>query len=231
MTYTTIFFDLDDTLYPASSGLWREIRRRMGLYMVERLGLPADQVDAIRQHYFQTYGTTLRGLQQFYPVNTDDYLAFVHDLPLASYLQPAPALRPLLLGLPQQRWILTNADQAHAERVLKTLQLCDCFAGIIDVRRLNFFNKPDPNAYRLALDLVGSPAPQECIMLDDSAANLAPANQLGMTTVWVNQEHLTSALFLNARSPHYEIEQLNELRQVLPRLGQAQAAAELRKVC
>ena len=43
---TTLFFDLDDTLYPSASGLWEAIRQRMTTYMEERLGFSADEVDA-----------------------------------------------------------------------------------------------------------------------------------------------------------------------------------------
>jgi putative hydrolase of the HAD superfamily len=89
MSYTTLFFDLDDTLYSPKNGLWLAIRERMGEYMAERLGLPRDEIPAIRHLYYTTYGTTLRGLQRHYQVDSDDYLAYVHDLPLERYLQPA----------------------------------------------------------------------------------------------------------------------------------------------
>ena len=82
MNFSTLFFDLDDTLYPNNTGLWEAIRERMALYMSERLGLPREQVQTLRKTYFQTYGTTLRGLQLHHEVDVDDYLAFVHDLPL-----------------------------------------------------------------------------------------------------------------------------------------------------
>ncbi|MEU4203873.1 HAD-IA family hydrolase [Streptomyces sp. NPDC039022] len=42
--------------------------------------------------------------------------------------------------------------------------------------------KPDPALYRIALESVGLPA-RECAFVDDSARNLPPAEDLGMTTV------------------------------------------------
>lgn len=187
MSYSTLFFDLDDTLYPNSTGLWKAIRERMGQYMVERLGLPADQVPDIRRHYFTTYGTTLRGLQRFYQVDADEYLAYVHDLPLESYIQPEPGLSELLSSLPQRRFIFTNADRDHARRVLATLQLTECFEAIIDVRAIEFACKPEKIAFERALQLAGGPAPQTCMLLDDSPSNLSGAQQLGFTTVLVGQ--------------------------------------------
>lgn len=187
MLYTTLFFDLDDTLYASSNGLWDVIRARMGKYMQEILGLPEDEVPDLRRTYYQTYGTTLRGLQIHHQVDADEYLDYVHDLPLEHYLQPNPALRSLLLSLPQQRWIFTNADADHARRVMSILGVGDCFTGIIDIRAMDFACKPELAAYQRALVLAGDPAPQQCVLLDDSVVNLAGARQLGFTTVWISQ--------------------------------------------
>ena len=49
MRFTTIFFDLDDTLYPPSTGLWKTIKERMNIYMRERMGFPEDQISHIRE--------------------------------------------------------------------------------------------------------------------------------------------------------------------------------------
>jgi len=186
MQYSTLFFDLDDTLYDSSNGLWQAIRSRMSLFMVERLCLPEAEVPALRQSFYQSYGTTLRGLQKHYQVDEDEYLAYVHDLPLNDYMGPAPELRDLILSLPQKRWIFTNADIDHASRVLAALGLEGCFEGVIDVRAIQFLCKPEPEAYQRALAIAGGPPPDQCVMLDDSVVNLQGAHGLGITTVLVN---------------------------------------------
>jgi putative hydrolase of the HAD superfamily len=186
--YQTLFFDLDDTLYASTTGVWQMIRSRMGQYMAERLGLPPDEIPALRRRYFETYGTTLRGLQRHHEVDAEDYLAYVHDLPLERYLQPDPALRSLLLSLPQPRWIFTNADSDHARRVLAVLGLQDCFSGVIDVRAVEFACKPEELAFQRALVCSGSPDPSRCVMFDDSRANLAGARRAGFTTVLVGAQ-------------------------------------------
>ena len=187
MSYTDLFFDLDDTLYESGNGLWEAIRGRMSQYMVEKLGLPEDEVPALRRTYFLTYGTTLRGLQRHHNVNADEYLAYVHDLPLQKYLQPILELRKMILSLAQQCWIFTNADADHARRVLKALDLEGCFQSIIDVRAIQFACKPEVIAYQRALQLAGDPNPHQCVLLDDSTMNLLTAHQLGFTTVLVNR--------------------------------------------
>ena len=98
MPYTQLFFDLDDTLYPSTNGLWNLIRQRMNDYMLEVLRIPPEQVAILRRQYFEAYGTTLRGLQIHYQVDADDFLAYVHDLPVESILSPDAELRRLLQG-------------------------------------------------------------------------------------------------------------------------------------
>ena len=48
MRFTTLFFDLDDTLYPSKTGLWPAIKDRMNQYMIERLGIPEPDVPFLR---------------------------------------------------------------------------------------------------------------------------------------------------------------------------------------
>jgi putative hydrolase of the HAD superfamily len=215
MPFTTLFFDLDDTLYASNNGLWDAIRARMGEYMVERVGIPREEVQALRRHYYQTYGTTLRGLQRHHQVDADDYLGYVHDLPLKNYLQPSPGLRLMLLSMPQPRWIFTNADAAHAHRVLACLDLAGCFEGIIDVRAIQFACKPEPVAYQRALALAGDPDPRQCVLLDDSPANLAPARDLGLTTVLVSSNGKSDPLAV------VSISSLMELPDKLPELWES----------
>ena len=207
----TIFFDLDDTLYPNSTGLWQAIRMRISLYMKERLNLPEEEIPALRRIYFEKYGTTLRGLQIHNQVDPLDYLAYVHDLPLQDYLSPSPQLRQLLMSLPQQRWIFTNADSAHARRVLNALDLKDCFQGIIDVLATDFVCKPEPEAYQKALQIAGETDPASCMLVDDAPRNLFAAQKMGFATVLIGGEHDTANRLLHAPD-------LLSLRSVVPHL-------------
>lgn len=211
MTFTTVFFDLDDTLYPSSSGLWNAIRDRMNQYMYECLNLPRDDIPTLRRTYFNTYGTTLRGLQIHYGVNADEYLAYVHNLPLEQYLRPEPKLAAMLLDLPQQKWIFTNADADHARRVVTVLGLGECFIGIVDVRAMNFHCKPETESYQLALSLAKETDPRRCVFLDDSALNLAPAREMGFFTVLIGENGSHPAA-------HIAISRLIELPDVMPEL-------------
>lgn len=209
MPINTLFFDLDATLYPESNGLWPAIRERIGRYMREVMHLPEDEIPRLREHYYLNYGTTLRGLQTQYAIDTRAYLDFVHNLPLDEYLHPDPGLRALLLSLPQRRWIFTNSDRPHTERVLETLGIEDCFEGIVDVYALEPYCKPQMEAYRLALDFAGVADPKDCALLDDSTRNLAPARAMGIFTVLVGSNGTHPAADRTLMDIH-------DLRQAVP---------------
>lgn len=211
MEFSVLFFDLDDTLYSRTNGLWEAIRGRMTDFMQERLGFPPDEIPDLRRNYFEQYGTTLRGLQINHSVDSDEYLAYVHDLPLEEFISPNPNLHNLLFSLPQKKWVFTNADEDHAKRVLGALGLTDCFTGIIDVRALGFLCKPEKKAYQRALSLANGANPGHSVFLDDSPRNLEPAHQIGFTTVLVgtSKSHPVA---------DYSVDNLIDLPEVFPQL-------------
>lgn len=211
MSYTTLFFDLDETIYTKGNGLWDAIATRMNEYIRVNLDLPPEDVIELRRKYYQSYGTTLRGLQLHHHVDTDDYLAYVHDLPLEDFIQPDLQLRNLLLGLPQRKWIFTNADKNHASRVLKIIGISDCFDGILDVTAIGFLCKPEVEAYQRALTLANVDNPENSVLLDDSIRNLIPAKDLGFTTILVGSNGSNPAV-------DYVIKSLHDLPQAMPAL-------------
>jgi pyrimidine 5'-nucleotidase len=183
MRFTTLFFDLDDTLYPASTGLWHAIKERMNLFMRERLCIPEADIPTLREQYFKTYGTTLRGLQQHHNVDTVDYLAYVHDVPLENFLKPNPIVREVLASLPSRKLIFTNADVPHARRVLAALQLEDIFDIIVDVNAISPYCKPMPESFAIAMELADEPDPRKCVMIDDLPRTTRAALEVGMASL------------------------------------------------
>jgi putative hydrolase of the HAD superfamily len=187
MCIETIFFDLDATLYPESNGLWPAIRVKINQYMRDCMELPESEIPQLREYYLVHYGTTLRGLQIHYGIEAEEYLNFVHDLPLEEYLQPDPDLRAMLFSIPRRRLLFTNSDRPHAERVMSILGIEDCFEGMVDVYTMNPYCKPRPEAYRFALQFAGVTDPRTCALLDDSTRNLTTAREMGFFTILVGQ--------------------------------------------
>jgi pyrimidine 5'-nucleotidase len=191
MRFTTVFFDLDDTLYPPSTGLWQAIKERMNLYMRDRMGIPEADVPVLREQYYKMYGTTLRGLIERHQVDEQDFLAFVHDLPLQEYLTPNPLQREIIASLPTRNLIFTNADANHARRVLAALELDDLFETIIDVNEVSPYCKPMPESFAIAQELADEPDPRRCVIIDDLPRTTRAALEVGMASILYGAEEPT----------------------------------------
>jgi putative hydrolase of the HAD superfamily len=179
-----VLFDVDETLYPREAGLMQAIGRRIQVYMEERLGMPTELATRLRAEYVRQYGTSLRGLQIHHCVDAEDYLAFVHDVPVTDYIAPNPSLQAMLQALHARKVIFTNATAEHALGVTRVLGVDRFFERIVDVRTFGFVCKPNPEVYQKIVDLV-QVRPEQCLLVDDNVRNLRPGRELGMLTVLV----------------------------------------------
>jgi putative hydrolase of the HAD superfamily len=188
MKFTTIFFDLDDTLYSPHTGLWKEIKNRISLYMHERMNIPMDEVPTLREKYFLQYGTTMRGLQANHEIDAEDFLAFVHDLPLKDYLTPNLILHSIIASLPTRNLIFTNADSHHADRVLTALGLRDLFETIVDVNTIAPYCKPMPESFQIAMKIANESDASKCVMIDDINRTTRAAKEQGLFSILYNNK-------------------------------------------
>ncbi len=202
MPFTHILYDLDATLYASDNPLWANISYRIGDYLRTFLQLSEAEAAPLQRHYYHTYGTTLRGLQANHQIDARQYLDYVHDLPVRDYVQPDPALRQALLHLQLPKWIFTNSDQAHTQRVLDALGIADCFDGLISIEALNWECKPNRGAYETALAFTGETDPRKIIFLDDSPRNLQGARDFGFYTILVGATDPHPAARLSILRPH-----------------------------
>lgn len=212
MTIRFLLFDLDETLYPRDAGVMQEIGQQIRRYIVREYGTTWEEADSLARRYHREYGTSMRGLLLNNDLDVEHYLAFVHDLPL-GLLQPNHALDALLAELPDEKVIFTNADRPHAERVLGQLGIRRHFDRIIDVVAVGYIPKPNLAAYTACLHLLGA-QPAECVLIEDTGRNLAPAKQLGMTTVLVDGDPADPA--------DYKIPTILELGPVVERIFRRQ---------
>jgi len=179
-----VLFDLDNTLYPAACDLFSLIDVRINRYMEDVVAIAPAEVDGLRRHYWEAYGTTLQGLILHHRVNPEDYLDYVHDVDVASRVRFNQPLKDAILALGVPSYVFTNGSRGHVERVVAALGLEGVFAGVFDIRIDNYQPKPNPGPYRKVLDQLGVRG-QDCIMVEDQAKNLQTAKQFGMGTVLV----------------------------------------------
>ena len=180
----TWIFDLDNTLYPASSDLFRQIDRRILAYMEGFLGVGRDAAQALKRRYFLEHGSSMRGLMINDGMDPGAFLAYVHDIDL-SPIGPSPALDEALARLPGRKLVHTNGSTAHAGRVLARLGVARHFTAVFDIVAAGYLPKPQPAAYQALIEQ-HAVEPGCAVFIEDLAQNLAPAAALGMTTVWLS---------------------------------------------
>ncbi|XP_065854119.1 uncharacterized protein [Euphorbia lathyris] len=157
LKYDCLLFDLDDTLYPYSSGLATACGNNIKDYMVEKLGIDKSKITELGNLLYKNYGTTMAGLRAIgYDFDYDEYHSYVHGRLPYENLKPDPVLKSLLLSLPIRKVIFTNADKVHALKVLAKLGLEDCFEGIICFETLNPTHKTTISDDEDDIEFVGS---------------------------------------------------------------------------
>lgn len=179
----TWLFDLDNTLYPVESGFMGEIERRMTAYVQKVTGLDRDAAYRLQKQYLADYGLTLGGLVEHHGVDPADFHCIFHDMSLEA-LAHDPSLTAAIARLPGRRLIFTNADAIHAKRVLKRLELTSLFDDIFDIGSADYVPKPARATFE-KISAAHDIDPAAAAFFEDSERNLAPAAELGMTTVLV----------------------------------------------
>jgi putative hydrolase of the HAD superfamily len=182
----TWVFDLDNTLYPASSGLFNQVSQRMTVYIAEYFAISHDDARERQRSLFMQYGTTLRGLMTEHGLDPDPFLDHVHRVDF-ELVQPNQELALKLGLLPGRKIIFTNSSRFHAERVMERLGITQHFEDVFDISDADYIPQPDRECYAMLLDRHGVEPATAC-MVDDIAVNLVPAKALGMTTVWLKGE-------------------------------------------
>lgn len=189
-TIQYVLFDLDDTLYPAGAGLMQAISARINAYLVAQLGITPEAADALRRDYYRRYGSSVRALITSHPLNVGEFLAYAHDVDVEGQLAPDADLDCLLECVQSPKVIFTNGPRAYAERVLHRLAIQQHFVHVFDYEFGQYLGKPNAQVYRnvqAALNVSGD----ALVLVDDRLRNLAPAHELGWTTIWVNPENAT----------------------------------------
>ncbi len=226
--HPVFFFDLDNTLYPKSSGIDQLMARRIELFFVEHLKLPLEESQHLGARFYQDYGLAIKGLIKHFSIDPLVYDEFVDGgLPLDKLLQPNTKLQQILQFLNEHGscWVFTNAGKSHATRVLKLLQLESLFAGVIycDYSEPNFPAKPDRLAFQRAMQCVGVDDPARCYFFDDSVGNIRTAREIGWKAVYVNEEATNC-------TEEFSVEEIVRQREILMQPNSSQTYPTIRRL-
>jgi len=179
-------FDLDNTLHDARARIFPSMHSQINAYLRRRFGVDEAGADAMREGFWRTYGTTLKGLMRHHGDHPKRFLAETHVFPeLADMVVHENALKHALLRLGGRKIVFSNAPRHYVEEVLRAIGLARYFDAVYSIEDMRYLGKPAARGFHMLLrnhDL----DPHRCALVDDMLENLRTAHRLGMSTVWVS---------------------------------------------
>ena len=213
-------FDLDNTMYDINLGLFKKISNRITDFIMSKYSLDIDQAKKIQKEYYLKYGLTLRGLIVEKKLEPEEFLDYVHDVEHPE-LKKNDQLISKIRILEGKKIIFTNATSKHAKKILKILELEDDFDQIIDIKDLEYIPKPDKRSYKKLLECLNLNKENldKTIFFEDTAKNLIPAKELGITTVWMKNSINEKDFKKNFSFIDYSFNNLNEFLDTIKMRG------------
>jgi putative hydrolase of the HAD superfamily len=206
-------FDLDNTLYDGATKVFDQVDKKMSKFISEKLNVNIEEARKIQKNYFQEYNTTLNGMIKNHKIDADEFLEFVHDVDL-SFLAKDKDLEEEIKKLDGKKIIFTNGSRAHAINVTKRIGIDKLFDGIFDIRDCEFIPKPSKEPYKKLVESYKI-EPQYCIFFEDIARNLKPAYELGMKTVWIENNEPWAAKYADEKFVNFKTKSLaNFLKEI-----------------
>ncbi|MDO4936471.1 MAG: pyrimidine 5'-nucleotidase [Sutterellaceae bacterium] len=183
-------FDMDDTLFDASAGMFASIHRKMESFIADKLDLNIEDAAKVQNDYWRIYGATFLGLEKHKDIAPDDFFNATHSFDLSPFVKThrgSESLRRLIAKLPGKKVVITNGPAIYAKGVLACMKLTDVFDDVIsanDMNRLGQWRcKPDKTLFLTACAQMGV-KPELTTIIEDSPSNLKAAKSLGLMTVW-----------------------------------------------
>ncbi len=186
MPFDLTVIDLDNTLYPATNGVFARMDKRMTAFVARELDVNYDTANELRVRYWKGYGTTLRGMMLHHGMQPEPFLHYVHDIGVEEILGKDEGLAEALSQLPGRKVIHTNGTSEHAAHVLEALGVSSYFDAIYDIRFNDYIPKPCKKTLQMLLSCEQTQA-DRAIIIDDMEDNLKIARELGAKTAWVSQ--------------------------------------------
>ena len=201
-------FDLDNTLYSGATKVFDQVDKKMTQFISEKLNISKDEAKKIQKNYFVEYNTTLNGMIKNHKIDANEFLEFVHDIDL-SFLKKDKQLDEEIEKINGKKIIFTNGSRAHAQNVTKRLGIERHFDDIFDIVSADFIPKPSPETYLKLIEKYKI-EPQYSIFIEDIARNLKPAYELGMKTVWIENDEPWAAEFSDSNFINYKTNKLSK---------------------
>jgi len=201
-------FDLDNTLYSGKTKVFEQVDRKMSKYISNKLNVTIEEAKKIQKNYFHEYNTTLNGMIKNHKINADEFLEFVHDIDI-DFLKKDLKLNEELKKLAGKKIIFTNGSKKHALNVTQRIGIDHHFDDIFDIVDSNFVPKPAIEPYKKLVEK-HKIDPKLCVFVEDIARNLKPAYEMGMKTVWIENDEPWARKFSDSNFINYRTDDLPE---------------------
>ncbi len=180
-------FDLDNTLHDARARIFPSMHGQINAYLKSRFDVDDAGADAMRQHFWRRYGTTLNGLMRHHGTDPREFLRETHVFPeLAGMVVHENALRHALARLGGRKLVFSNAPRHYVAEVLRVIGLGRYFEAVYSIEDARYRGKPALHGFHMLLRKHHLD-PHRCAFVDDILDNLRAAHRLGMSTVWVSR--------------------------------------------
>ena len=201
-------FDLDNTLYSGDTKVFDQVDKKMSKFISEKLKVSEEEAKKIQKNYFHEYNTTLNGMIKNHDIDANEFLEFVHDVNL-DFLKKDEFLGNQINKLNGKKIIFTNGSKAHAANVTGKIGIDKLFDGVFDIVDSDFYPKPSMEPYKKIIENFNI-EPEYCIFFEDIARNLKPAYELGMKTVWIENNEPWAAKHSDEKFVNYKTESLTK---------------------
>ncbi len=185
---TTWIFDLDNTLYSSSIGIFNQIDLKMKKFISIKLKISEDDSFKLQKKYYKKYGTTLYGLMRNYNIDPDEFCNYVHNVNF-NKLSKSKILKDRLRSLPGEKIIYTNANYTYAEKVLNKLGIKEVFLDIFDIKKTGYIPKPMKKSLNQLIKKYKL-NPGKTVYFEDLKKNLKYSSSIGFTTIHISNESI-----------------------------------------
>ena len=206
-------FDLDNTLYSGKTKVFEQVDKKMSKFISEKLNVSIDEAKKIQKNYFYEYNTTLNGMIKNHKIDANEFLEFVHDINI-DFLKKDLKLNEELKKLNGKKIIFTNGSRKHAINVTERIGINQHFDDVFDIVDSDFVPKPAKEPYNKLVEK-HKIDPKLCAFIEDIARNLKPAYEMGMKTVWIENDEPWAKKFSDSDFIDYKTNDLSEfLRKI-----------------
>lgn len=198
---STLIFDVDDTLYDVGTGFTQHRNKdAIPKFMMQQYKFDSiEEAKAVKDEYFAKYHAIAKALKMAQQdgklpkdapeVKTEDIATYwAENLDYSLLGPPKTELHEQLSKCKCTLVAFSNGPRKYVKRALEHMGLFDLFGEerLYAVDDVMPHCKPEKEAFEKIFNNIGNPAPETCVMVEDSMKNIRSAKGLGMKTVLIS---------------------------------------------